>query len=95
MGRSNATTTHMLDTAALVDALDCERMARGMTQAAVAREIGCSPNIWQHLPRGRQVDAHTLVSILAWLDGGVVITDAGDVANYTIERPSGEQEAAA
>ncbi len=56
-----------LDIGALQRALDSERIARGMTWAALAREIHISvPSLRQMTGRG-QIEADAVVLILQWL----------------------------
>lgn len=86
MSRHAATTTHTLDTAALLNAIECERMARGLTKVAVADAVGCGVMTFTRLAAGSHLDPNILVSLLAWLGSGVVLRSPGDIANYTKER---------
>jgi hypothetical protein len=56
-----------LDLAALEQALDGERAARGMTWAALAREVRISAASLRGMTKRRQVEADAVVLILQWL----------------------------
>jgi hypothetical protein len=69
-----------LDVAALQQALDAERSGRGMTWAALAREVRISvPSLRQMTERG-QIEADAVVLILQWLQrrcGDFVVRPGG------------------
>lgn len=56
-----------LDTAALQRALDTERVARGMTWAALAREAHVSVASMRTMTRGAAIEADAVVLMLQWL----------------------------
>lgn len=71
-------TTHVLDTAKLMD--DVDRARRAGTPSAIpyrqiARDIGAGPSIFTRLRAGYRVDADTLCALLLWLDPDVRLSE--------------------
>jgi hypothetical protein len=70
-----------LDVVALQAALDAERVARGMTWVALAREVHVSVPSLRSMTAGRRIEADAVVLMLQWLrrpcDDFVVRQDLG------------------
>ncbi len=64
---SAATIRPYLDTSALLEAVDAERIARGMTWLAVAREVHVSVPTMRTMPQRATIEADGVVLILQWL----------------------------
>ncbi|TVL89808.1 helix-turn-helix domain-containing protein [Streptomyces sp. SAJ15] len=61
-------TAYRLNVAELHRRLNAARSQRGLSWRAVARDAGVGSNAVHRLTKGHAPDAHTLVSLLAWLD---------------------------
>lgn len=72
-----------LDVPALQQALNAERIARGSTWAALAREVHVSVPTMQHMHRRGTIEADAVVLLLQWLRRpceDFVIRPAGSIA---------------
>ena len=59
---------YVLDATELYRRLDTRRQERGISWRQLARENGISPCIPSRLKNGSAPDAHTLLSLIVWLD---------------------------
>jgi hypothetical protein len=55
------------DLGELYDAVDDRRGAKGLTWAALARELGCTPNRLTNLRTARQADLGLVMQVTQWL----------------------------
>lgn len=69
---------YVLDAPELYRRLDVKRQERGISWRAVGRETGISPMIFTRLKQDHSPDAHTLLTLLVWLD-------LDDGLNYVIK----------
>lgn len=73
--------THELDATALHRLVDAERLRRGMSWRAVARECGLGWSTVQRLGKGLKPEADSLLTFIAWAGAEAsAVTVAGTVA---------------
>jgi transcriptional regulator with XRE-family HTH domain len=57
-----------LDVRALYEALEEERVSRGLSWREVARSLSLSPSIFSRMRQGKRPDVDTFAALVQWLD---------------------------
>jgi transcriptional regulator with XRE-family HTH domain len=80
------------DTRALYEALDGQRLARGLTWEQVARETGVASSTLKNTARGGRLEVDGMLRMVGWLDRTVEsFVEPGDVV---MARRTGERRGA-
>jgi hypothetical protein len=60
-------TATRLNVPVLVELVDAQRQARGLSWSALGRQVGMTSNAFVRMRHGRAPDAHGLLALLLWL----------------------------